>query len=227
MKTNPDTTLASLPERVGRIAEAVFTQRKDLRAAQDGLIQAYNAAVDVFEHGGILYLCGNGGSFADAIHIKGELAKSFTAPRPMTDATVVSRLAASAVGKKLAAGLEAGFPVVVLGESHSLRSAYANDRDAELIYAQEMNSFAGWIRHGVFLGISTSGNSRTVIAAMTLAAAYEMPTIAFTGPDGGEMGRLAKIAWRVPGETTHNIQENHIVLYHAWCRMIEAYYFGA
>jgi D-sedoheptulose 7-phosphate isomerase len=226
MPTRTDTSNPSLPDRVISIAEALFEKRKDLQPTRDGLNRACNAAVAALGNGGILYICGNGGSFADAIHIKGELGKSFTASRPMTDSTVLSRLAATAMGEKLAAGLEMGFPVVVLGESHSLRSAYANDRDAELIYAQELNSFAGRIKAGVLLGISTSGNSRSVIAAMTLAAAYGIPTIALTGPDGGEMAHLAAIPWRVPGETTYAIQENHVILYHALCRMIEAHYFA-
>jgi D-sedoheptulose 7-phosphate isomerase len=225
MPKHSHSELSRLPENVRRIAEAVFAQRPDFQPGQDGLIQAYKTVVEVFDRGGILYICGNGGSFADAVHIKGELGKSFASLRPMTDAGVIAKLNATAVGKKLATGLEMGFPVVVLGESHSLRSAYANDRDAELIYAQELNSFAGHIKTGALLGISTSGNSRSVIAAMTLAAAYGIPTIALTGPDGGDMAKPATIPWRAPGTTTYAIQENQVVLYHAWCRMIEAHYF--
>jgi len=129
------------------------------------------------------------------------------------------------MGKKLIANLEGGFPVIVLGESHSLRSAYENDRDPILSYAQELYSFTPLLRPSVFMGISTSGNAANVIAAITLAQANQFTTISFTGPAGGALAQLADIAWRVPGDSTAEIQENQVPLYHALCRMIEIHLF--
>jgi D-sedoheptulose 7-phosphate isomerase len=191
-----------------------------------GLNEVYEVLVDIFARGGILYLCGNGGSFADAMHIKGELAKSFVKPRPVNDSNLTDKLKKSDMGKRLRENLERGLPVVVLGESHSLRSAYENDREGVFSYAQELNAFAERIKPGALLGISTSGNANNVIAAMTLAKAYGLVTISFTGPDGGQMAQIADIAWRAPGENTPEIQENQVPLYHALCKMIEAHFFG-
>ncbi|MBN1435630.1 MAG: SIS domain-containing protein [Sedimentisphaerales bacterium] len=215
-----------LPQRVMDKADVLLSRHGHLADARAGLLAACERIVGVLEEGGILYVCGNGGSFADAVHIKGELAKSFEMPRPMVDEKVCKTLKEMDGGSELLSGLERGLPVVVLGESHSLRSAYANDRDAALIYAQELNSFAERIRCGVLLGISTSGNAANVTAAMKLAKAYGLTTISFTGPKGGVIAQLSDIDWRVPGATTADIQENQLPLYHALCKMIEAYFYG-
>ena len=217
-----------LPENVAALCEQLFARRPDLNPARAALIDSFGAIADVFANHGILYLCGNGGSFADAIHIKGELAKSFTTPRPLTDPAVIARLKESDVGPELIDNLEQALPVVVLGESHSLRSAYANDRDPVYSYAQELNAFAAHVSPGILLAISTSGNAANVIAAAALARAYQLTTIAFTGPDGGRLAELADIPLRTPATppTTWLIQENQQTLYHALCLMIEAY-FGA
>ena len=190
------------------------------------LLEVIQTIVGNFREGGILYLCGNGGSFADAMHIKGELAKSFEISRPIQDDQVKECLQQSELGKELSGQLEAGLPVIVLGESHSLRSAYENDREPKFAFAQELNSFAGSIKKGVLLGISTSGNAENVIAAMTLANAYDLTTISFTGPDGGKLAKLADLAWHAPGDSTAEIQEHQVILYHRLCRIVEAEIFG-
>jgi len=209
------------------IVEAEFFQRRpDLLNIRDSLLSACRMMLDNFQRGGMVYLCGNGGSFADALHIKSELAKSFERPRPLRDAHVRAALENTDIGRRLADALEEGLPVVVLGDSHGLRSAYANDRDPEFIYAQELNSFAAHIQPGILLALSTSGNAHNVLAAATLARARGLLVISLTGPDGGELAPLADIALRVPGESPAAIQENHLPLYHTLCRMVEAAIFS-
>ena len=149
------------------------------------------------------------------MHIKGELGKRFTLARPIGDPKVIDNLKALPHGEKILKELDVGLPVIVLGESHALRSAAENDCDPILAYAQELNSFAPHMQDGALLGISTSGNAKNVIAAMTLARAYGMTTISFTGPHGGPLAKLSDIDWRVVGETTAQIQENQLPLYHA------------
>ena len=216
---------APLPQPVQRIVDELFERIDRLSPAGGGLIAAYKAIANSFESGGPLYICGNGGSFADAVHIKGELAKSFILPRPISEPKVVETLQASEQGQSLLDKLEVGLPVIVLGESDSLRSAYENDKDPHLAYAQELNSFAPYLASGVLLGISTSGSAKNVIAATLLAKAYGIVTIGFTGPNGGELARLADIPWQTVGETTPDIQENQLPLYHALCKMLEAHFF--
>ena len=215
-----------LPKAVQDIVDELFSRRADLNPARAGLIQTYQALIELFGSGGILFLCGNGGSFADAVHIKGELAKSFEKPHPISSAEVLAELHQSELGRELAGQLEQGFGVIVLGESHSLRSAFANDTHSQFSYAQELNAFAAHIKCGILMGISTSGNSRNVNAVMTLAKAYRFKTIGFTGPAGGETARQADIIWRAPGGSTAEIQENQAPLYHGLCRMIETHFFG-
>jgi len=219
--------LPPLPAHVLAIADQLMKKRPDLSDSRGGLLAACQAIITCFDNGGILYLCGNGGSFADAGHIKGELAKSFARKRPVTDETLLKKLQPSDTGKRLAETLEVGFPVVVLGESHSLRSAFENDRDPVLHYAQELHAFAAHTKSGVFLGISTSGDSQNVHAAMTLASALDLTTISFTGPAGGKLSEIANIDWRSPaGTNPSEVQEEQLPLYHALCLMIEAKFFA-
>ena len=220
-----------LREPVAAIVERLRRRYPDLAVCCHDLVVVYRAITETFEAGGTLFLCGNGGSFADAVHIKGELAKSFGAKRPLVDKKVVDKLQASDMGRRLADTLEVGFPVIVLGESHSLRSAFENDRDPVLHYAQELNSFAPYTTKGVVMGISTSGNAENVFAAVTLAKAYGLKTIGFTGPDGGLLAKQVDLALKVPNDNTSgpssaNIQENQLPIYHTLCLMIEAHFFG-
>ena len=129
------------------------------------------------------------------------------------------------MGRQLLDTLELGFPVVVLGESHALRSAFENDRDPVFSYAQELNAFLHGLRDGVFFGISTSGNAQNVLAAMSVAKAYQCPTISFTGPGGGDLANLADLPVKAPGQSTADVQENQFPLYHLLCKLIEAHHF--
>ncbi len=215
-----------LPSQVAEVVAEMLGRFEFLESAREGLEKSYRAIVKTYEAGGMFYLCGNGGSFADAIHIKGELTKSFMIRRSLTCGPVYETLQATAEGRELAEKLEPGFPVIVLGESHSIRSAYENDRDPVYSYAQELLSFAGHGQPGVLMGISTSGNAKNVTAALRVAKACGLATIGFTGPGGGRLAEIADIAWRVPGKNTPEIQENQVVLYHALCRMVEGYFFG-
>lgn len=222
----PENSLSPLPTAVQAILDQLIMRSPHLQGSCPGLIRAYQALADNFQKGGILYLCGNGGSFADCIHIKGELAKQFEMKRPLRDPQIIENLQESEWGELLVDKLEAGLPVVVLGESHALRSAFENDKDPVLSYAQELYSFIGRVRPGVFMGLSTSGGAKNVNAALALAQACGLVTISFTGPKGGTLARAADIDWRAPGATTALIQENQIALYHTLCQMLEARFFA-
>ena len=197
----------------------------ELGACVEGFVGAYDALCACFRGGGPLYVCGNGGSFSDAQHIKSELSKRFMRPRPIGE-EVKARLAGSELGRELAGRLEAGLPVIVLGESHSLHSAFCNDSEPDFAFAQELHSFASHVPGGALLAISTSGRSRNVLAAATVARAFELPVIAFTGPRENPLAAMADVAWLAPGGDTPEIQENQVVLYHAMCRMIEVAFFA-
>jgi len=210
---------------IGKLLERFVLDSPHLRNCTSQIVRVFNQLVLSFKNQGILFICGNGGSFSDAVHIKGELAKSFERKRPLSEEKVIKSLSILPYGEQLVENLEPGFPVVVLGESHSLRSAYENDRNPIYAYAQELNSFLCRIKDGIFCGISTGGNAKNVIAAMSVAKAYGIPTISFTGPGGGKLAEMADFPLKVPGENTAKIQENQIIVYHLLCRMVEAHFF--
>jgi D-sedoheptulose 7-phosphate isomerase len=205
--------------------EAMLSGHPDLTSAADDLVAAYHALVAVQERGGSLYLCGNGGSLADVLHISGEMLKSYTLRRPL-DAGWKARLAqAGPDGTMLGEVLERGLRAAVLGLNHSLSSALENDVSTPAIaYAQELFVMA---RPGdALLGISTSGNARNVCYAAQVARAMGLTVLTLTGQDGGRLAPLADIAIRAPVSRTDRVQEAHIALYHCLCEMLEIHFFG-
>lgn len=212
-----------------RLLAEFCRHRPDLEQATEGLARTAELLCAAFRRNGTLFICGNGGSFADALHVKSELGKSFERARPVAG-IFRRRVAKLPYGKLLAEKLEDGFPVVVLGESGALRSAFANDREPVLVYAQELHSFLGRGKKpavagetGIFWGFSTSGRSGNVVAAATVARAHGLPVVALTGPHpDSPLARAADIAVLASGRSTAEIQENHLPLYHLACRLVEA-----
>ena len=106
----------------------------------------------------------------------------------------------------------------------SLTTAYLNDVDADGVFAQQLYGFG---KPGdVFMGISTSGNSRNIIAAAITAKALGMGIIALTGKSGGELAEFADVAVKVPETETYRVQELHLPVYHCWCMMLEEHFFN-
>ena len=186
--------------------------------------RAYMAITSALEKGGTLYLCGNGGSFSDALHISGELLKSFARPRPLPEG-IRSRLLAKPYGAELAGHLQAGLRAHVLGCNLALATAVANDIPLGGIgYAQELCALA---RPGdVLLGISTSGRARNVLLAVSTAKALGLTTIGLTGEQDNPLSALVDIPLRVPESETYRVQELHLALYHQLCLMLEARFFA-
>ena len=187
--------------------------------------RALQAIVDLYDADGCLYLCGNGGSLSDALHISGELLKSYMLPRPLDAATKARLLRAGPDGALIGEALQRGLRSMVLGLNHSLSSALENDITTPAIgYAQELLAMGR--RGDVLLGISTSGNARNVCYAAQVARALDMTVISLTGQGGGKLASCADIAIRVPSTRTDRIQEMHIALYHCLCEMLEIAFFG-
>lgn len=185
---------------------------------------AYRIIVDCFSSGGMLLACGNGGSAADAEHIVGELMKGFLGTRPLPEAMRARlREADPELGPALAGRLQGALPAINVSAGLSLPTAFANDVNPEMAYAQAVN---GYGRKGnVLLGLSTSGNARNVLAALCVARALGMKTIGMTGRDGGRMKDRCDVMIRVPADRTHEVQELHLPVYHALCAMLEAHFF--
>ena len=198
-----------------------FVKRKpELSCVTDDLIKAYMAINHCFETGGTLFLCGNGGSFADAFHISAELTKAFKRRRPIP--TYKRKWFKDLPqGDLIAESLEEGLRAIVLGANHSLSSAVENDNPTRnMSFAQELYALA---RQGdVLLGISTSGNAENVFYAAVTAKALGLTVILLTGKEGGRIVKIADIAIKVPAVETSHVQELHTIVYHTLCEMLEA-----
>ena len=196
----------------------------DLGDAPVCAAQAYEALAATLERGGTLYLCGNGGSLSDALHISGELLKSFRARRPLPP-EIKRRLQTQPFGQELGDHLQAGQRAHVLGINPALGSAVSNDIPVSgAAYAQELLALAH--PGDALLGISTSGGARNVRMAVSVARAIGMTTIALTGQAPNPLAEQVDIAIGVPGRETYLVQELHIVIYHQLCLMLEARFYA-
>ena len=195
-----------------------------LSVCEGDIDEAVKALYETFEGGGKLLLCGNGGSAADSEHIVGELMKGFLKPRPLGE-----DLRASMKGRspELEDGvldkLERGLPAISLTSVNAFNSAFANDVDAELIYAQSVLALG---KEGdALIAISTSGNAKNVCEAAKVARAIGMKVIALTGRDGGKLKSLSDVCVIAPECETYKIQELHLPIYHYICSELERRFF--
>ena len=196
-----------------------------LQVCKDDIAAAYDLLEKCYEKDHKLMIAGNGGSAADSEHIAGELMKRFRTPRP-----VPTELAKRLInidkerGEGLAKNLERGLMAIPLVAHEALTTAYINDVDGLGVFAQQLYGFG---RPGdVFLGISTSGNSKNILSATVVARAIGIKVIALTGKEGGELAQVADVAIRVPETETYKIQELHLPVYHCLCLMLEERFFG-
>ena len=205
------------------ILDGLLARRPELKDCTLDLLDAYRTLVKTYDAGGKLFICGNGGSHADAVHIAGELCKSFERVRSIPQ-NLIDNLQGLPWGEELAEHLEAGLPAIPLGASGALKTAVENDSELrDIAFAQELNALAK--PEDVLLAISTSGNAVNCLMAQSTAQAIGCATIALTGPHGGKLAMHAGLAIKAPGESTAVVQEAHIALWHALCLMVEAHYF--
>lgn len=205
--------------------DALVARRPELAPCRSAITEAEALLASVFSAGGTLLVCGNGGSAADAEHIVGELMKGFQHPRPL-DAAMRDALRSvdAYLGPQLASELQGALPAVALVSQTSLISAIANDRDARAVFAQQV---FGYGRPGdALLAISTSGNASNVEAAVVVARAKRMRTIALTGEDGGRIAARCDVSVRVPARDTALVQELHQSVYHTLCAGLEQRFFA-
>ena len=186
-----------------------------LEVCRDSIDAAAKTIIQSYEAGGKLLVCGNGGSAADADHIVGELMKSFKIKRKVTD---------ERIPEELRSALEGALPAICLNSHSALSSAYHNDVDPAMTYAQLTYGYAKAC--DVFIGISTSGNAKNVTNAMRVAKAMGVKTIALSGKGGGKIGQIADVTICVPESETYKIQELHLPVYHYLCAEVERHFYG-
>lgn len=205
--------------------ERLISRYPVLEKIRKEIVEAYLVMEECYQNGGKVLIAGNGGSAADSEHIAGELMKRFKIPRPVPR-EFAQKLEAvdSVLGKELAKNLECSLMAIPLVAHESLTTAYINDVDGLGVFAQQLFGFG---KSGdVFLGISTSGNSKNVMNATVVARAMGIKVIILTGATGGELAPIADVAVKAPEMETYMIQELHLPIYHCWCLMLEDKFFG-
>ena len=217
--------MRELDNRLMRHIDLLMERYPSLESAKNDIVAAYLLLEESYKNGGKLLVAGNGGSAADAEHIVGELMKGFKLSRkPETD--FAERLVAEnqELGSVLAENLQGALPAIALDGHPALSTAYMNDCEPLLCFAQQVN---GYGKSGdVFLGISTSGNSKNVLYAATTAHAKGMKVIGLTGAKDSKLKDMSDVCIKAPQTETYMIQELHLPIYHCLCLMLENRFFA-
>ena len=153
------------------------------------------ALITTVKSGGCVYICGNGGSAADAQHMAGEFVGRFLRERR-------------------------AFPAVALTTDTSVLTAIGNDYGFNTVFERQVEALVG--PGDCLLGISTSGRSPNVVRALEAARRRGARTLALTGPDGGDLAECADICLCVPGDPTPRVQEGHLTVIHILCDLVES-----
>ena len=206
------------------ILQRLLEDNPALAPLRSGLLDAYALLQGAFESGGKLLLCGNGGSAADADHIVGELMKGFLKRRPLTAEERALLDDTPDMPAGFADRLQGALPALSLNTHGALLSAYANDVDASMVYAQQV--WALGQGGDALLALSTSGNSRNVVNAVHAARAKGLRTLAITGEKESALSALCDVTLRLPSAETYRVQEYTLPVYHALCALLEAAFFA-
>jgi phosphoheptose isomerase len=185
----------SEPQVRAVLDQAIALHERVKRMDLRPVVDAAAAIVDAIQGGGKLVIFGNGGSAADAQHVAADLVGRYLRERPALAA-------------------------IALTTDASVMTSVANDYAFERVFARQIEALG---RPGdVALGISTSGASANVVAALEAARSLGLRTIAMTGRDGGAVGRAAAIHVNVPSPSTPRVQEVHRTLLHVMCELVES-----
>lgn len=184
-----------------QLAQSIATMQAvhDDSTIHETMLAIGRLTADAMQAGRSLLVAGNGGSAADSQHLVAEFVARLTVDRPALRA-------------------------IALTTDSSILSAIGNDWDYSYVFARQIEAIAQ--PGDVFLGISTSGNSKNIVRALHEAKKRGVHTIGFTGNGGGAMRELCDYNVIIPSSTTMNIQESHLALEHIFCMLVERYTFG-
>lgn len=179
-------------ERIFR--ESIRVKEETLKTNSGKIVQAVESIRKLFSGNGKVLFFGNGGSAADSQHIAAEFIGRFKKERR-------------------------SLPAIALTTDTSILTALGNDYGFDVIFARQIEGLGA--RGDIAVGISTSGNSRNVIAGIKQAKKMGLKTISLTGCDGGKLALLTDISLIVPSTETARIQESHLCIAHAICELVE------
>lgn len=211
--------------KVEKHIESLIERYPELASVRASIEKSFEVIKDAYENRGKLLIAGNGGSAADAEHIVGELMKSFVAKRQI-DKQLSDAMSDvdKEMGEVLSKNLQGALPAIALDGHLSLTTAYMNDCEPLLCFAQQVNGYGE--KGDAFLAISTSGNSKNVLYAAVVARAKGMKIVGLTGMKDSKLSALADVCIQVPQIETYKIQELHLPVYHCLCLMLEEHFFS-
>lgn len=196
-----------------------------LEVCKESIKRAYRIIEDAYLNNRKLLVSGNGGSASDSEHIVGELMKEFKLKRKVfgEQAAALKEIDPK-LGQTLADNLQGALPAISLTGHSALQTAFMNDVEPELVFAQQIN---GYGKPGdVYLAISTSGNSQNILYAAVNAKAKGLKVIGLTGAKPNQLMKFTDVCIQVPETETYKIQELHMPVYHCLCLMLEEKFFG-
>jgi D-sedoheptulose 7-phosphate isomerase len=204
----------------------LIDQYPALISCKNDILSAFSLLVDCYKNGGKLLVCGNGGSAADSEHMVGELMKEFCIKRP-APSSMANKLKSieSNNSDYIFQRLQQALPAISLVSQTSLLTAYANDVDANMVFAQQVYGYAR--PNDVLFAMSTSGNSQNVCHAAHVACALDMPVIGLTGEKDCDLAKFCTVIITAPSSRTFCIQEYHLPIYHSICLALEKEFFSA
>lgn len=182
-----------------RIINVIDEQINNLQKLKDGnyaedLINIVNVITKSIKNGGKVLIAGNGGSASDSQHIAGELIGRFMKERK-------------------------AIPAIALTADTAILTCMGNDYGYDSIFARQVEGLGN--KGDIFIGISTSGNSKNVIEAVNKAKEIGLITIGLLGKDGGKLKGICDYNITFPYNETARIQEHHVMTYHLLCEFIE------
>ncbi len=214
-----------MEEKLIKHIDTLINRYPNLIVCKDSVIKAYKILEESYSKGGKLLVCGNGGSASDSEHIVGELMKEFKLKRKVYAAQAeIMKTIDLELGTTLAEHLQGALPAITLTAHSSLITAFMNDSEPVLVFAQQVNGYGN--PEDVFMGISTSGNSANVLYAAITAKARGLKVIGLTGAKENRLMKFADVCICVPETQTYKIQELHLPVYHCLCLMLEDKFFG-
>lgn len=200
--------------------ESLLSRYPNLKVCKESVEKALMMMSETYHTGGKILLCGNGGSCADCEHIAGELMKGFLSLRKMKeeDREKFYHILGDD-GEFFAENLQYGIPAVSLTCANAVNSAFNNDVEPSLVYAQGV--WAMGDKNDLVIGISTSGNSKNVINALIAAKAKGIRTLGLTGKNECRMDKWCDCVVHAPECETYKVQELHLPIYHYLCAALE------
>lgn len=212
-----------MKDSVRKIYDLLFERHPEFEPCRESVLRAYESICKTYRDGGCVFTCGNGGSCADSEHIVGELMKSFMFRRNINKDLKKRLISMGNDGKALADKLEGSLPAVSLCGHPALSTAFLNDADPKMTFAEQL---LGLARKGdTLIILSTSGNSENCVYAALLACVLGVRTVALTGMSDSRLSGICEITIKAPEYETFKVQECHLPIYHTLCAMTEETFF--